>query len=86
MSHALFVNLTEPTAESFPATSVSKYLIELIGKDVCAFRRNTQVSYRLVERARIIATGINNLIKRVDSEDDWDAYDKYTQAIEPLEE
>ncbi|PSR87339.1 hypothetical protein PHLCEN_2v5156 [Hermanssonia centrifuga] len=86
MSHALFVNLTEPTAESFPATSVSKYLIELIGKDVCAFRRNTQVSYRLVERARIIATGINNLIKRVDTENDWDAYDKYTQAIEPLED
>lgn len=86
MSYSLFVNLTEPTAESYPATNVSKYLIELIGKDVCAFRRNTQVSYRVVEQARAISRTINELIKRVDENDDWDAFDKYTQAIDPLEE
>lgn len=84
MSYSLFVNLTE-TAESYPATSVSKFLIETIGKDVCGFRRNTQASYRLVEQARIISSAINSLIKRVDEHDDWDAFDKYTAAIDPLE-
>ena len=84
MSYSLFVNLTE-TAESYPATSVSKFLIELIGKDVCAFRRNTQASYRLVEQARTIAAAIHGLIKRVDEHDDWEAFDKYTAAIDPLE-
>ncbi|KAJ3554194.1 hypothetical protein NM688_g3233 [Phlebia brevispora] len=86
MSYSLFINLTgADNAESYPATSVSKYLIELIGKDICGFRRNTQTSYRVVEQARAIAFAINTFIKRVEEHDDWDAFDKYTEAIDPLE-
>ncbi|THH16623.1 hypothetical protein EW146_g4045 [Bondarzewia mesenterica] len=87
MSSSLLSNLTEMDANAAPATDVIKYLIaESIAPDVCAFRRNTQVSYRLVDRARDIFNRINTLIRSVDEEDNWDNYDKFTAAIDPLEE
>ena len=85
MSYSLYLNLTEPEAQSFPATNVSKYLIELIGKDVCSFRRNTQAAYRVVEQARTLAKTINELIADVDNTGDFDAFDRYSPAIDPLE-
>ncbi|KAI0067848.1 hypothetical protein BV25DRAFT_1911714 [Artomyces pyxidatus] len=86
MSSSLFVNLTELASGGFPATELIKYLIEAIGHDVVAFRRNTQISYRLVDRVRDICNEINALIKKVDEEDSWESYEKFSAAIDPLEE
>ncbi|KAI0067483.1 hypothetical protein BV25DRAFT_1111046 [Artomyces pyxidatus] len=86
MSSSLFVNLTELPSGGFPATELIKYLIEAVGHDVVAFRRNTQISYRLVDRVRDICNEINSLIQKVEDEDSWDSYDKFTAAIDPLEE
>ncbi len=76
----------EPAVQWFPATHVSKLLIDFIDTNVGAFRRNTQASYCLLERARNIARKINSLIEFVEVNDAWDMYDKYTSSIEPLEE
>ncbi|KAI0300029.1 hypothetical protein B0F90DRAFT_1630389, partial [Multifurca ochricompacta] len=59
-----------------------------VGRDVVSFRRNTQVSYMVVERARDIVDAINEYIQKVENSDtgDWDSFEKFTQAVEPLEE
>jgi len=36
-----------------------KYLIDTVGRDVMSFRRNAQVSYLLLDRARDFFEGIN---------------------------
>ena len=75
------------TAAPYAATAVSNALIKIVGQDVCGFRRNTQTSYRIVEHAATIRAEIDALIKKVeDGSGDWDAYDDYTAAIDPLEE
>jgi len=53
-----------------------------------SFRRNTHVSYLVVERARDIVNTINEYISRVESSTtaDWDSFEKFSVAIEPLEE
>ncbi|PSS37972.1 hypothetical protein PHLCEN_2v155 [Hermanssonia centrifuga] len=76
----------EPAVQWFPATHVCKLLIDFIDTNVGAFRRNTQASYCLLERARNIARKINSLIEFVEVNDAWDMYDKYTSSIEPLED
>jgi hypothetical protein len=72
------------------ATEWVRYLTQAVGRDVLSFRRNTQVSYMVVERARDVVKAINGLIAKVnedDSEDgDWDNFFKYSKAIKPLEE
>jgi hypothetical protein len=85
-SASLFVDLTAPSSPPFAATSLIKHLIELIGADVCSFRRNTQVSYRFVDVARDLCDTINNLIKKVEDTDNWDDFLAYIDAIDPLEE
>ncbi|PSR82068.1 hypothetical protein PHLCEN_2v6138 [Hermanssonia centrifuga] len=88
MSHCARVRSQpiEPAVQWYPATHVSKLLVEFIDRGVGAFRRNTQASYRLLERARIIARKINNLIEFVEVNDDWKVFDTLTLPIEPLEE
>ena len=87
---SLFESLTKAAANSisYPATAVSKALIEIVAEDVCTFRRNTQVSYRIVEQFSAIRKCIEDLIKEVEepTTTDWTAYDTYTEAIDPLEE
>ncbi|KAG8725495.1 hypothetical protein FRC09_015788 [Ceratobasidium sp. 395] len=70
----------------YPATDLVEKLITLVGADVCALRKNTQTSYRFVDTARNLCDSINELIKRVETEGDWDAFQKYSDAIDPLEE
>jgi hypothetical protein len=86
-SPTLYSDLTTPQTEhSYPATDVIYKLIQLAGADVSSFRRNPQISYRLVELARDLYDEINKLIHEVDRDGNWDKYDKYTQAIDPLEQ
>ena len=75
-----------PGGEKYPATAVIRELIRGIAQDVCAFRRNTQISYRVVEQFSALRNGIDTRIKKVETEDVWEAYDQYSQAIDPLEE
>jgi hypothetical protein len=86
MSFTLFRNLTDLKNPVFPATESIKQLIETIGRDVVQFRRNTQISYHFVDRARSACDIINALIQKVDEDDDWDSYDKFTEASDWLEE
>ncbi|KAG8783209.1 hypothetical protein FRC12_019966 [Ceratobasidium sp. 428] len=67
------------------ATALVEHLIKLVGADVCALRKNTQVSYRFVDTARSLCDSINGLIERVQEHADWDAFEKYANAIDPLE-
>ncbi|KAH9995259.1 hypothetical protein BJV77DRAFT_1066350 [Russula vinacea] len=72
------------------ATEVIKYLVQAVGRDVVSFQRNTQVSYMAVERARDILKQINDYIDKVENSigtaEDWDNFEKFTTAIDPLEE
>jgi hypothetical protein len=86
MSYTLFRSLTHLENPAFPATESIRQLIETIGRDVVRFRRNTQIAYNFVDRARSVCDIINALIQKVDEEDDWDSYDKFTEAIDLLEE
>ncbi|KAG8708729.1 hypothetical protein FRC09_001075, partial [Ceratobasidium sp. 395] len=70
----------------YPATDLVEHLIKLVGADVCALRKNTQTSYRFVDTARSLCDSINELIKRTEDDGDWDAFQKYSDAIDPLEE
>lgn len=58
-----------------------------MGRDVVSFQRNTQVSYMVVERARDIVKEINGLIAKVENSIavDWNSFEKFTTAIDPLE-
>ena len=80
------INLPGSSNEPYPATEIIKYLIDAVGRDVMSFRRNTQVSYLLVDRTRDIFDAINAYIQRTESGEDWDSFDKYTNAIDPIEE
>ena len=82
------LSLTNFTGSNFPATEAIKWLLQVIGRDVVSFRRNTHVSYLVVERARDIVNTINDYIARVESSTtgDWESFDKFSTAIEPLEE
>lgn len=81
-------SLTDLGSECPAATEAVKYLFQAVGRDVVSFRRNTQVSYMVVERARVIVTAINDYIAKVENsvDGDWDSFEKFTVAIEPLEE
>ena len=80
------MNIPGPSSEPYPATEVVKYLIDSVGHDVMSFRRNAQVSYLLVDRARDICDAINGYIQRTESGEDWLSFDKFTNAIDPIEE
>jgi hypothetical protein len=82
------LSLTDFTGSSFAATEAIKWLLQVIGRDVVSFRRNTHVSYLVVERARDIVNTINEYIARVESSTtaDWESFEKFSEAIEPLEE
>ena len=80
------MNLPGSSNEAYPATELIKYLIDAVGRDVMSFRRNAQVSYLLVDRTRDIFDAINAYIQRTESGEDWDSYDKFTNAIDPIEE
>ncbi|KAG9085105.1 hypothetical protein FRC06_003733 [Ceratobasidium sp. 370] len=70
----------------FAATELVEHLIKLVGAEVCTFRKNTQASYRFVDTARTLCDKINELIIKVQNDGDWEAFDAYSEAIDPLEE
>jgi hypothetical protein len=82
------LSLTDFRGNSFAATEAIRLLLQVIGRDVVSFRRNTHVSYLVVERAREIVNTINEYIARVESSTtgDWESFEKFSEAIEPLEE
>ncbi|KAH9032228.1 hypothetical protein EDB85DRAFT_1258787 [Lactarius pseudohatsudake] len=82
------LSLTDFKGNGFAATEAIKCLLQAIGRDVVSFRRNTHVSYLVVERARDIVNAINEYISRVEGSDtgDWDSFEKFSSAIEPLED
>jgi hypothetical protein len=88
MTFSLYDQLVGVPSVTYSVTDLIKYLIEVIGYDACALKRNTQTTYRLVNNASQIYKQINDLIKVVETEDGdtWDDFDKYTGAIDPLEE
>ncbi|CAE7192937.1 unnamed protein product [Rhizoctonia solani] len=85
-----FYDLTSPkqTVEEipYPATGLIYALLHHTGADVSSFRRNCQVSYRLVEYARNLYDGINSRIREAESSGSWESYHAYYRAIDPLEE
>ena len=90
LSPSLLTTLTKPATEGYPATEVIKFLIEVVGRDVVCFRRNTQLSYLLVDRARDICDAINVHIKKTESgsgtDTEWASFEKFSDAIDPVEE
>jgi hypothetical protein len=82
------LGLANPGSGYPPATEAIKYLLHAVGRDVVSFRRNTHVSYMVVERARDLVNSINKYIDKVEkcSDPDWESFMKFTAAIEPLEE
>jgi len=81
------LSLTDLGSDGPSATEAVKYLVQAVGRDVVTFRRNTQVSFMVVERAREIVKAINEYIVKVENSTtgDWDSFEKFTVAIEPLE-
>ena len=73
----------------YPASDWAKYLVQTVGRDVMSFRRNTRVSYMILDRARETVKEINKCIDNVDSEVNAStargSFTKYTEAIDPLE-
>lgn len=82
------LSLTDLGSDGPAATEAVKYLVQAVGRDVVSFRRNTQVSYMVVDRARDVIKAINEYITKVEGSTtgDWDSFEKFTVAIEPLEE
>ncbi|CAE6420490.1 unnamed protein product [Rhizoctonia solani] len=70
----------------FPATDIVHSLLQEIETIVSSSRHYLRVSYTLIERARRLYNEINQRISRVETTGDWDDYEIYTQAIDPLEQ
>jgi hypothetical protein len=68
------------------ATEWAKFLVQAVGHDVTSFRRNTRVSYMVLERARDAVKAIHGCIDKVEQSGDRPSFSKYTVAIDPLEE
>ncbi|KAF8265882.1 hypothetical protein EI94DRAFT_1734447 [Lactarius quietus] len=83
---SLLTTFTKPTTEGYPATEIIKYLIEVVGRDVVSFRRNAQVPFMLIDRARDICDAINIHIKKTESGTDWASFEKFSDALDPVEE
>jgi hypothetical protein len=88
MSTKTLLGLTDVENDDHGATEVVKYLLQAIGRDIVSLQRNTHVSYMVAERARDIVKAINECITNVEDSatGDWASYDKFSEAIEPLEE
>ncbi|CAE6465456.1 unnamed protein product, partial [Rhizoctonia solani] len=90
LSPTLFYDLMEPrpgiTRTSYPATDLIYKLLHYISRDVSSFRRNCQVSYRLVEYARDLYDEINSRILKAEESGSLEHYDAYCRAIVTLEE
>ena len=93
-SHLSTMSLLPPLEQSaddtrtFAVTAVSKALIDVVARDVAAFRFHNHAAFHLVGRFSTICKKVEELVQAIEGGpgDNWDAYDKYTPAIDPLEE
>ncbi|KAK7044266.1 hypothetical protein VNI00_007988 [Paramarasmius palmivorus] len=90
---SLFDALTRSrhSRDAHEATLIISNLVKLIGHEVCSAKHNTHLLYDLVSGARDINDHIITLIDLVDtdtsnSDDQWELFAEYTNAIEPLED
>ena len=82
------LGLTDVGNDEHGATEAVKYLLQAVGRNIMSLQRNTHVSYMVAERAQDIVKAINDCITDVENNttDDWTSYEKYSEAIDPLEE
>ncbi|KAF7289763.1 hypothetical protein MIND_01350000 [Mycena indigotica] len=78
---SLFTELTRLTQPGYPVTEVLTKLLNLVGHDVCATKRNHHAVYWAVSQARDIIDGINALVKVAGEGESWEAFDDYTIRI-----
>ncbi|KAA1476414.1 hypothetical protein DENSPDRAFT_510411 [Dentipellis sp. KUC8613] len=83
--YSLVDDLTR-SPDEYPATELATELLRLAARDVSSFQRNSQIAYRTVSASRDIRNKINTLIKEVETTNDWGTWDKYSAAIDPLEQ
>jgi hypothetical protein len=85
---SLYDSFTSSTATTYGATELIRELIRSLSHDVCTLKRNSLTTYKLLSRAGTLYNEITTLIATVETEttESWDAYDRYTLAIAPLEE
>ncbi|KAH7313236.1 hypothetical protein B0J17DRAFT_353962 [Rhizoctonia solani] len=70
----------------FPATEMVHSLLQEIEMVVSSSRHGLRVLHKLVERAWDIYIDLNRRISNVETTNNWDDYDVYTKAIDPLEQ
>jgi len=78
--------------EGLPATDLIKVLLRHIAADVAQFHRNAQSWNQVYYRSRLVYDAIQVLMQQIDSADEaaevmalWEAFQRYTAAIIPLE-
>ncbi|KAF7979911.1 hypothetical protein HWV62_40310 [Athelia sp. TMB] len=88
---SLFSTLTDVTVDGHvnAATQLIQDLLKVCAFDACSAKRNTFSIFGLLSIARDLCKAIHLLAKEVDDAqdlDDWVAFEKYTAAIDPLEQ
>ncbi|KZP22275.1 hypothetical protein FIBSPDRAFT_739315 [Athelia psychrophila] len=90
---SLFESLTNTvipdSTEENASTQLIRDLLKVGALDACRAKRNTFSAFSLLSTARDLCKEIHTLAQEVDDSDDlddWTAYEKYTKAIEPLEQ
>jgi hypothetical protein len=73
----------------FPATALINILLQHYNIDFAKYKRNTQISHKLLELWGKIYEAIlaeMDKVHKAGDTPDWDAFMKYTEAIAPFEE
>ncbi|KAG8796624.1 hypothetical protein FRC12_013616 [Ceratobasidium sp. 428] len=83
---SLFYDWTREESAGFPATHLAEHLMMVIGANVCAYRRNTQTSYRFMDLSRTLIDCMHHLLQEIEHDANWDAFEQFTSTIRPLEE
>lgn len=79
----------QPLQDEFPATELSRRLLESADHNIIQFQRNQQIAYRLVDQTRRAYGKIIPLIRKIDQEprsaEHWEEFVRYTDAVDVLE-
>lgn len=80
-------SLFELPSDGFGVTELIKSLIQIISYDIYDVKRNVLSIYHVIEGARDLYKEINNFLALAESDDgnNWENFDKFTKAIDPLE-
>ncbi|KAJ1309435.1 hypothetical protein OPQ81_006211 [Rhizoctonia solani] len=85
-SSTLYSDFSFPQSEQFAATELLHSLLQEVEAVVSSSRYGLRASYKLIDRVRDRYNEINRRISRVVKTHEWDDYDAYTKAIDPLEQ